>query len=476
MNLHAVHNVGRAGALHNGRRRASATLAGLALLSAAWLASSAAHAQQFSLEGAVVDSRSGNELGIVTERGELATLFRAQKALTFGILRSAGIPLDQLSPEVRARIERFQTTNLEAFRAYSQGLDLKDQGRFAEAREQFRRAAELDPGFELAAEQQQAMPDVNLTTAVQARAVIAQAATAAVERGRAVYAVDLARAAAALQAGQQVVSIPAATPATRLDTDGFTVNAPGSGGTRTPSQVVALSYSLINGEIRVATILPNEWRSGEVSVGTDGVLQRAGTSSTSVEALRATATVADTGRLDLPGGGVAYWGAWLSAPGASASLRSGSGTTTASTTPALGRVDWIAADTPLALPGSGSYTFSPAGGGLRDVSGTIGVDIASRGVTLNDLGFRIEGFTFSGLRGTATYDDSRLASAPFVANYSAGSCTGCAGFVAGSSVFAGQFVGRDATGLVFSTVLVTGPTGTASGVHLFTRPATPGAP
>ncbi len=444
---------------------------------AAVLTPTAQAQQQFSLEGAVVDSRSGAELGVLTERGDLGALFRAQKALTFGILRSAGISLDQLSPEVRARIERFQTTNLDAFRAYSQGLDLKDQGRFTEAREQFRRAAELDPGFELALEQQRAMPDLNLTTAVQLRAVVAQAATAAVDRGRAVYAVDLARAAAALQAGQQVVAIPASVaPQTRLDTDGYTINPPGSGGARTPSQVVGLSYSLVDGEIRVATILPNEWRMGEVALSSDGVLQRVGTSSTSVEALRGTAALADLGRADLPGGGVAYWGAWLSSPGASASLRSGTSTTTASTTPALGRVDWVTADTPLALPGSGSYTFTPVGGSLREVTGSIGVDIASRGVTLNDLGFRIDGFSFSGLRGSASYDDSRLASAPFVGNYSAGSCSGCTGFVAGSSVFAGQFVGRDASGLIFSTVLVTGPTGTASGVHLFTRPATPGSP
>jgi hypothetical protein len=426
-------------------------------------------AQQFSLEGAVVDSRNGNQLGVINERGELASLFRGQKALTFGILRSAGISLDQLSPEVRARIERFQTTNLEAFRAYAQGLDLKDQGRFTEAREQFRRAAELDPGFLLAAEQQQAMPDVNLTSAVQARAVIAQATSNAVDRGRAVYAVDLARAAAALQAGLEVVRIPADTAARRLASDDFTINPPGSGGARTPSQVVGLAYRLVDGAITVSSILPNEWRSGEVSISADGVLQSAGTGTTSVELRRGAASPAATGRADLPGGGVAYWGAWLSAAGASASLRSGTTTTTA---PALGRVDWITADTPQALPGSGSYEFRPVGGSLADVTGTIRVDIPSRGVTLNDLGFRIDGLTFAGLRGSATYDDSRLASAPFVGNYSAGTCTGCSGFVPGSSVFAGQFVGRQAHGLVFSTVLLTGGGGTAAGVHLFTRPDT----
>ena len=59
---------------------------GLACLLAS-LAGSAQAQRGFSLEGAVIDSRNGNSLGVVTERGELATLFRAQKAMTFGILQ-----------------------------------------------------------------------------------------------------------------------------------------------------------------------------------------------------------------------------------------------------------------------------------------------------------------------------------------------------------------------------------------------------
>lgn len=440
----------------------------------------AARAQQFALESAVVDSRSGEQLGVVSERGDIAALFRAQKTLTFGILRSAGISLDQLSPEVRARIERLQTTNVEAFRAYAQGLDLKDQGRFTEAREQFRRAVELDPGFELAAQQQQAMPDINLTSGVQLRAVVAQAATTAVDRGRAVVAVDLARAAAALQAGLSVVSIPAGD-ARRLDGDDAlrNRNVPGSLA-RTASQVVGLAYQLVDGAISVSTILPNEWRASEVSISPAGALQSVGSLTSSVQMRQAGAAATPVERVDLVGGGVAYWGAWLSSPDASAVLRSGA---TELRSPALGgRIDWIAADTPLTMPGSGTYEFTPRGGSLAEVSGTIRVDTAAQEVRLNNLGFRIDAFTFSGLQGTASYDgrpDRPVASAPFSGNYSAGNCSGCSGFVFGSSVFSGNFVGRDAGGIVFSTVLATGGGGTASGVHLFTRPATPvggGAP
>ena len=130
----------------------------------------------FTLEGAVIDSRSAASLGVISERGDVAQLFKAQKTMTFGILRAAGIALDQLPAEVRQRLERFQTTNLDAFRAFSTGLDLKDQGRYAEAKDFFRRAADLDPGFGLAADQQRAMPDVTVSGQAQARAVVIAAA------------------------------------------------------------------------------------------------------------------------------------------------------------------------------------------------------------------------------------------------------------------------------------------------------------
>ncbi len=436
-----------------------------------------AQAQQFALEGAVVDSRDGSQLGLVSERGELATLFRAQKALTFGILRSAGISLDQLGPELRARIERLQTTNLDAFRAFAQGLDLKDQGRFTEAREQFRRAAELDPGFELATQQQQAMPDVNLGSSVQLRAAVAAAASTAVERGRAVYAVDLARAAAALQSGLTVVALPAGTDARRSDSgdDALRNRSSQSSTSRTPTQLVGLAYTLVDGTISVASVLPGEWSTSEVALGSAGALQAVGTRAGELQFRQDGATATPVQRAELTGGGVAYWGAWLSAPGASATLRTG---TREVQSPQLGgRVDWIAADTPVALPGSGSFEFTPRGGSLQDVTGTIRVDMLQRQVRLNDLGFRIDGFTFSGLRGEASYNgnpDRDFASAPFTGRFEEGGrCPACPNFSPTASAFAGHFVGREAGGLVFSTVLSTGNGGTASGVHLFTRPATP---
>jgi hypothetical protein len=422
--------------------------------------------QGFALEGAVIDSRSGNSLGVINERGDIATLFRAQKAMTFGILRAAGVSLEQLSPEVRARIERFATTNVDAFRAFSQGLDLKDQGRFTEARESFRRAAELDPGFGLAAEQQQSMPDITVSSALQMRAVMAAAAGAAVDRGKTAYVVDLNRALAALQAGQTVVTVPSSAATAEKTPDDLVVVRPGSADIPLGNQVVALSYT-INSDTPSPLSLSgsNEWRGAEVRA-TSGQLERLSTAAEGLLVDRGGATVTGTGQATLSDGSVAYWGAWLSAPTTSATVKVSGSNRNA---PSLGRVDYVLGEAPRAMPSSATGTFTPVGGSLVGVTGNIGVNFADRSVTLNSLGFQIGSQTFSNLNGATRYDPL-LRSGGFSGNYSSGSCAGCSDFNATSSVFSGNFIGRNANGVVFSTILLTGGGGTASGVHLFTRP------
>ena len=427
-------------------------------------------ARSFVLEGAVIDSRSAANLGVTSERGDIASLFRSQKALTFGILRAAGISLDSLPPDVRARIERFQTTNLDAFRAFSSGLDLKDQGRFAEARVQFQRAAELDPNFGLAVEQQQAMPDVTLGASVQIRAVVAAAAGQAVDRGKATYTLDAARATAAIQAGQNVVQVASTGPtdATALSGDRsseYSTNPAGSGVQYVPNLVAGLAFS--SSQAGLPTIglgLTGEWKGDQYTI-TNGELQSVGVVG-ELLAQRQAATQAPVSSTDLADGSKVYWGRWLSDPAASASVVLGS---TTLTSPALGAVDWIAGDATRQMPGAGTAVFSPAGGGnLSAVTGTIAVDFGTRGVALQGLGFSVDGLVFSGLNGSTTYDAASL-SGGFLGRYSSGSCNGCTAFSAEGSSFGGNFVGKDANGLVFSTILQTG-NGTSGGVTLLKRP------
>lgn len=445
----------------------------LALGAALAAASAVASAQGFALEGAVIDSRNGNSLGVINERGNINALFQAQKAMTFGILRSAGISLEQLPPEVRARIERFQTTNVEAFRAFSQGLDLKDQGRYAEARDAFRRATALDPSFALAADQQQAMPDVNVSSALQMRAVVQSAAAAAVDRGKATFVVDLSRALAALQAGATVVTVPATADASRASAErDYTSNQPGSTTQLLASQSVALSYSLGNDTatpVRVAG--SNEYRGDEVKA-TAPVLDQIRTVRGELIAERGAALVGSTGGVELNDRSIAYWGQWISAPGASAIVTvSGS----ARSAPSLGVVDYAVGDAPRAMPNAGVATFVPAGGSLRSVTGDIAVNFATRDVNVRNLGFQIGSLSFSNLNGNTTFNPA-VGSGPFQGNYSSGSCAGCGGtFTATSSLFSGNFIGRNADGLVFSTLLNVGSgagTGstTVGGVQVFKQP------
>jgi hypothetical protein len=444
---------------------------GLFFLACAGAAAGAA-AQNFAIEGAVLDSRTSQNLGVTNERGQMAEFFRAQKAMTFGILRAAGIPLDQLSPEVRARIERFQTTNLDAFRAFSQGLDLKDQGRYQEAKEAFRRAAELDPGFQLAVEQQQAMPDVNVTTSLQLRAVVAAASTAAVDRGKASFTVDLSRAVALLAAGQSVVAVP--VPADRQQalsaSNEFTSNPPGSSGQFLPNLAAGLAYSYTAvGGTPIGIGFSSEYRGGEYVTAQD-VLESVETTGSSTNAnerfaaTRAGAAIGSQGNATLSDGTRVYWGQWLSSPGASAAVTVSGAPVQA---PTLGPVDFMFAEATRQMPTTGTATFTPTGGSLQNVSGTIGVNFVTRDVALNNLGFTLGGLAFSNLGGSAKYSPT-VASGVFSGNYTQGSCPACGQqWVPTAGSFGGNFVGRDANGLIFTTILPTGSGSTVSGVQLF---------
>jgi hypothetical protein len=136
----------------------------------------------------------------------------------------------------------------------------------------------------------------------------------------------------------------------------------------------------------------------------------------------------------------------------------------------LGRVDYVVGDAPRSMPTSGTAVFTPAGGpGMTGVNGTIAVNFVTRDVRLQNLGFQIGTLGFSGLSGSASYD-ARVGSGGFSGNYSAGQCTGCSAFNVQSSVFTGNFLGREANGLALTTFLLTGGGGTVGGAHLFTRP------
>ena len=144
--------------------------------------------------------------------------------------------------------------------------------------------------------------------------------------------------------------------------------------------------------------------------------------------------------------------------------------------PVLGRVDYVAGEAPRSMPTNGTAVFTPAGGpSMSAVTGTIRVDFVNRDIALQNLGFQLGGLTFSGLTGSASYTPvppatSISPSGAFSGNYTGGQCAGCTAFNPQSSVFTGNFLGRDANGLAFTTFLLTGGAGIVGGTHLFTRP------
>ena len=97
----------------------------------------------------VVNAPEAEAAGEVTESGVLDQLMEIEVRLALEIYRQLGI---ELTDTEIARLEEKPTRNLQAFLAYSEGLELMDVGAFAAAAGRFDAAASLDPGFSAARE------------------------------------------------------------------------------------------------------------------------------------------------------------------------------------------------------------------------------------------------------------------------------------------------------------------------------------
>lgn len=87
------------------------------------------------------------------QSGALRNYFRLQKQLVFALLDEMGI---ELTPEDREQIEYVPTENLQAFLAFSRGLEQEDIGNFEAASQFFREASQLDPEFQEASDKAEA--------------------------------------------------------------------------------------------------------------------------------------------------------------------------------------------------------------------------------------------------------------------------------------------------------------------------------
>lgn len=121
------------------------------------------------VDAAVVDVASAGVAASAGASDALDRLFDLEKQLVYGIFTNLGI---QLSDQERAAVEQRPTRNLQAFLAYSRGLEAEDRGDYDAAREAFGEAAGLDPSFRAASQGASAASDL---------AIAAQQSTAQVE-------------------------------------------------------------------------------------------------------------------------------------------------------------------------------------------------------------------------------------------------------------------------------------------------------
>ena len=96
------------------------------------------------INAAIVDTKNEKPMQTGRVKGKLLDLFKLEKNLVFGVVKSLGI---ELSQEERDAIEIIPTESLLAFMAYCHGLDLEDQGLFREAGDRYQEALRIDPSY-----------------------------------------------------------------------------------------------------------------------------------------------------------------------------------------------------------------------------------------------------------------------------------------------------------------------------------------
>ncbi|MBF0471330.1 MAG: hypothetical protein HQL48_08125, partial [Gammaproteobacteria bacterium] len=199
------------------------------LLFSLFLISPLLFAQDFIIDNAVIESVTGDAIGGESANGELENFFVAQKKLVYGILKTLNIPVENLPIDIKNSLQRFDTTNFEAFKMFSFGLDAMDMGEFVKAKNYFKQALEIDPNFELAGNFSFAMPNEDVRGTVELQTAVVAASRAGISTGKAKIEVDLSGAIAALQAGQNVViGEKGDTEQRSTQDDNFTSNEAGS--------------------------------------------------------------------------------------------------------------------------------------------------------------------------------------------------------------------------------------------------------
>jgi hypothetical protein len=95
----------------------------------------------------IADVEQGTIEQAVDASAPVADVLAAEKALAFRLFDALGVTL---TPDERAAVEQRPTASLAALLAYGEGVGRELAGDYRGAKEQYRRAARLDPGFRAA--------------------------------------------------------------------------------------------------------------------------------------------------------------------------------------------------------------------------------------------------------------------------------------------------------------------------------------
>jgi TolB-like protein len=162
------------------------------------------------VDAAVVDVASAGVSASAGASDALNRLFDLEKQVVLSIFNSLGI---QLSDQEREAINQRPTQNVQAFLAFSRGLEAEDRGDFDGAREAYGEAAGLDPSFRAAVQGSAAAGDLSIAaqqTSAQVETAVAQ--NQAIESGGGVTAE------ARQDALQQATNSVAPTPTSQANT------------------------------------------------------------------------------------------------------------------------------------------------------------------------------------------------------------------------------------------------------------------
>jgi TolB-like protein len=116
-------------------------------------------------DATVVDASNANVVATGAASDQLQQLFSLEKAVLFRLIDQMGLTL---SPAERRALSERPTADLQAFLAFSRGLEAEDRGDWPAAEAAFGAAASRDPSFRAAKEKQQTATRVAGTLTVTA--------------------------------------------------------------------------------------------------------------------------------------------------------------------------------------------------------------------------------------------------------------------------------------------------------------------